>query len=322
MAEPIRTIVLGVAALTGDDPRGSAAHEDPALASAANLARSMGATLHVVHAFELPVPAAAGVALPQPLDEVRGAYAEALSRQVAAQAAHWAGLEPRCHVVEAPPVTAVCDIADRVGAGLVVVGATRRGRVWRGVVGSTADGVVRSSPVPVLVLHEPLKLPIRRVLLTTDLSEPSVGLLTRALETIGAIGAPAARLELLLVVASDPLLPPPFADEVLARGAGEAVRRIAARLGRPIETRVRVGETPLEIVREASEWRADLLVLGTHGRSGFRPFWLGGTAASALRAASCNVLMIPGVAAGDAAAVGTSFAATETASGERALQLH
>lgn len=322
MAEPIRTIVLGVAALTGDDPRGGAAHEDPALASAANLARSLGAALHLVHAFEMPAPATAGIALPQPVDEVRDAYAAALSLQVAAQASQWAGLALRCHVVEKPAATAICDTADGVGAGLVVVGATRRGRAWRGIVGSTADGVVRASAVPVLVLHEPLKLPIRRVLLTTDLSEASVGLLARALETLGAIAAPAGRLELLLVVASDPLLPPPFAEEALARGAGEAVRLIAARLGRPMETRVRVGDTPLEIVREAGEWKADLLVLGTHGRSGFRPLWLGGTAASTLRAASCNVLMIPGLTTKEPAAAGTPFATTGTAAAEHTLQLH
>jgi nucleotide-binding universal stress UspA family protein len=54
-----------------------------------------------------------------------------------------------------------------------------------------------------------------------------------------------------------------------------------------------MGNTALEIAREADEWKADLLVLGTHGRSGFRQLWLGGTAISALRAAACNVLMVP-----------------------------
>jgi nucleotide-binding universal stress UspA family protein len=300
MSEPIRSIVLGIAALRGDDPSTGPSRTDPALASAAALARSVGATLHVVHAYELPAPTLAGLALPLPAD-ARRRYAAAITERVRAQAAEWPGLDVRCHVVEGTPAEVVCDTAARLHAGLVVVGATRRGRAWRGLVGSTAEGVVRAATVPVLVLHQPLALPIRRVLLTTDLSDESEALLERGVATVGALTDLRPELRLLLVVASDPLVPPPWEEALAMRGAEPAVRRLGARIAPAVEAAVRGGEVSLEIAREADEWKADVLVLGTHGRSGFRRLWLGGTAASALRAAQCNVLVVPAVQQDDPA---------------------
>jgi len=292
MSEPIRSIVLGIAALRGDDPSTGPSRTDPALASAAALARSAGATLHVVHAYELPAPTLAGLTLPLPAD-ARRRYAAAITERVRAQVAEWPGLDVRCHVVEGTPAEVVCDTAARLHADLIVVGATRRGRVWRGLIGSTAEGVVRAATVPVLVLHQPLALPIRRVLLTTDLSDENEALLERGVATVGALTDLRPELRLLLVVASDPLVPPPCEEELAIHGAAPAVRRLGCRIGAAVEASVRSGEVSLEIAREVDEWKADILVLGTHGRSGFRRLWLGGTAASALRAAQCNVLMVP-----------------------------
>ena len=302
MPEPIRSIVLGVAALRGNDPFTGPSRPDPALASAAMLARSAGATLHVVHAYELPVPVLAGLALPLTAD-ARRRYAAGITERVRAQAAEWPDVDVRCHVMEGSPADAICSTAARLRAGLIVVGATRRGRMWRGLTGSTAEGVVREATVPVLVLHQPLALPIRRVLLTTDLSGESEALLERGVATVGALSQPRPELRLLLVVASDPLVPPPCEEALAQRAAEHAVRRLGGRFGAGVEASVRGGEVPLEIAREADEWRADVLVLGTHGRSGFRRLWLGGTAASALRAVPCNVLMVPAAALPEDAAL-------------------
>lgn len=56
----------------------------------------------------------------------------------------------------------------------------------------------------------------------------------------------------------------------------------------------------------ANEWRADLIVMGTHGRRGFRRMVLGSVAERVLRSAICPILMIPArageISAGPAAA--------------------
>jgi nucleotide-binding universal stress UspA family protein len=46
-------------------------------------------------------------------------------------------------------------------------------------------------------------------------------------------------------------------------------------------------------VAAAHEWRAALIVLGTHGRSGVTRLLLGSTAEAVLRHAPCPVVVVP-----------------------------
>ena len=63
--------------------------------------------------------------------------------------------------------------------------------------------------------------------------------------------------------------------------------------GITIEAVVREGTTAAEILDQASDMNADLLVMGTHGRSGFERLLLGSVAEKVLRKASCPVLTVP-----------------------------
>ena len=56
---------------------------------------------------------------------------------------------------------------------------------------------------------------------------------------------------------------------------------------------VREGSPAVEILHYAAEHETDLLVLGTHGRSGFERFMLGSVTEKVLRKASCPVLTVP-----------------------------
>lgn len=49
------------------------------------------------------------------------------------------------------PGPAICDLADRLPASVVVIGTSGLGRLRRAVMGSTSDHVVRHAPCPVLV---------------------------------------------------------------------------------------------------------------------------------------------------------------------------
>jgi nucleotide-binding universal stress UspA family protein len=62
---------------------------------------------------------------------------------------------------------------------------------------------------------------------------------------------------------------------------------------RSLELRTAEGAAAAEIVRHAREWDADLLVMGTHGRSGFDRFALGSVTEKVLRKAVCPVLTLP-----------------------------
>lgn len=59
--------------------------------------------------------------------------------------------------------------------------------------------------------------------------------------------------------------------------------------GIPAEERTRHGEAGPEIVAEARDWSADLIIVGTRGRSGLKRLLLGSTAAYVSQHADCNV---------------------------------
>ena len=74
-------------------------------------------------------------------------------------------------------------------------------------------------------------------------------------------------------------------------------KAVAAKAGVPAQTllRERIGGPAADpIVREARKQRADLIVLGTHGRRGVRRLVLGSDAEQVVRTASVPVLLVRG----------------------------
>lgn len=55
----------------------------------------------------------------------------------------------------------------------------------------------------------------------------------------------------------------------------------------------RIGTPKQEILAVANEWSADLIIMGTHGRTGFDHFISGSVSESVIRKASCPVLVVP-----------------------------
>jgi nucleotide-binding universal stress UspA family protein len=77
--------------------------------------------------------------------------------------------------------------------------------------------------------------------------------------------------------------------------AQQTVNRVAASLkaaGFKASSRVVEAETRTGILDVASEWRADLIVLGSHGRKGLQRFMLGSVAESVVRGAYCSVFIV------------------------------
>ena len=86
---------------------------------------------------------------------------------------------------------------------------------------------------------------------------------------------------------------PELAD--MKQPAQELVERIAEQLrgaGFKAETAVEVGDVRERILDSASEWRADLIVLGSHGTRGLQRFLLGSVAEFVARHAKCSVQII------------------------------
>src|SRR5690606_37415342 len=99
----------------------------------------------------------AGVFDPHAIRQIEDSSRSLLEEQVRRVSASERTL---CHVVSVPADGAVLDVAQEVGAELIVVGATRRGTLARTILGTTAQRVVRAAPVPVLVNRRPGRGPL------------------------------------------------------------------------------------------------------------------------------------------------------------------
>ena len=98
----------------------------------------------------------------------------------------------------------------------------------------------------------------------------------------------------MLPVAGEGLYPPlVFRPEDLEQFRTELDSFARASGIEGLDTEVVQGSVPGEIARLARELPADLLVMGSHGRSGFERLMLGSVAEKLLRTAPCPVLTVP-----------------------------
>jgi nucleotide-binding universal stress UspA family protein len=143
----------------------------------------------------------------------------------------------------------------------------------------------------------------RRILHPTDFSKASAAAFAKAVEM-----AKAGRGELLLVHVMNPVIPvpgdgyisPKVYDEIAASTKAWGQKQLAKRLAKAKAAGVRARGFLLEgvpheqIVRIAKSRRADLVVMGTHGRSGLAKLFLGSVAGRVVAAAPCPVLTVRG----------------------------
>lgn len=99
---------------------------------------------------------------------------------------------------------------------------------------------------------------------------------------------------------ADPLLneTPAMIPELMhiqEEASKDLFKRIRKTLGEKIDisTYIRIGRPQDEILAVAEECKADLIILGTHGRKGFDHFIQGSVSESVARKAKCPVLIIP-----------------------------
>ena len=152
------------------------------------------------------------------------------------------------------------------------------------------------------------KIEMRQILCPTDFSAPSARAFEHALALGAWYQAPVTVLHVLPEpVVAAPALPYAFSPALLDGSLRAAVQADlsslvgpATRAGLHAVGELRDGSPATETVRMAQELHADLIVMGTHGRTGFQRFVLGSVAETVLRRAPCPVLTVPPRASDDA----------------------
>jgi nucleotide-binding universal stress UspA family protein len=127
-----------------------------ALDYAVELAKKLGAKIHVLTAFQLPIvgfPDGVYVASPDIAEKLTTAAQTALDEAISKRKN--SGVEITGMLEQADPRDAIVRAAEDLQADLIVMATHGRKGIARALIGSTTEAVVRTAKVPVLTVHMP-----------------------------------------------------------------------------------------------------------------------------------------------------------------------
>ena len=271
---------------------------DCAVQSAATLARETGAHLDLVHVVHRPHLYERVLQRHPTGDQELVARATEHLRQTTSGPT-FAGVAISHHVRVGAPFSELIAACQELGDGLLVIGARKRSSLSELLVGSTAEKVLRKAPVPVLLARRALPEKPTCILAPTDFSDASRAALEEAIALARRWGA---RLVLLHVI--EPIVQAYAWATDLAGGEIYVIEpaelqpewdALIATLdlnGVQWEQQTIKGEVSSTVAAAAQSFTADLIVMGTHGRTGLTHALLGSVAEGVARAAETSVLTV------------------------------
>ncbi|MBL9038650.1 MAG: universal stress protein [Archangium sp.] len=200
-------------------------------------------------------------------------------------------------VVEGDPTQHILKRSRTVEADLIVMGRHGR-RVFADVfVGSTAQKVMRHGEVPVLLVQTAPKAPYARPLLSLDTEKTTTTVVKRALTLLGPRVKRADVVHVARVPFEDFVVVSDHARDAFRAGFVKTSTARLAKLLKPLSAvrfnlNVLSGDARTLILSEATERRADVLVVGTHARTGLKRVLVGSVAEWLLQRAPCDVLVV------------------------------
>ena len=288
-SESFKTVVIG----TSLTPQ-----SDGVVRTGAAVARACGASPWLIHAF-VPPPYPSDPSVGQWIDMQSAGLHDELAEQARRTGlADLPGFRPeQLRTKIGSPARQIVELAQQEKADLIVLGAEEAGVLHRIFLGSTADGVIRKTSCPVLIVRSEQAFPPARVEIPVDLSPLSAKAYRKGLAFLGQMGVPLTGTEVLFVLNPFELGGSiHFTVDQVEHFAGEELRRFMAanspnRL--PHQARIRTGYAREEIVRLLKEKKVDLAILGTHGRTGLERLAVGSVASGVMHQAACNLLLLP-----------------------------
>lgn len=266
-----------------------------AVRQAGLLAQPAKAQLHIVHVVDDDQP--------EELVRIEKREAERLLSEQVDSMPELRGTQPRPIVVTGDPFDGILRTAAEIMADLVVMGSHRKQFLLDIFVGTTIERVVRKGPFPVLMVNFEAQRRYENIIAPADMSEASADALQVALR-LGLISDRGATLlHAFLPVGKGKMfvagIEQASIEEYVATERQNATDELAKFLvendfGRQ-RWSLRVEEGgPLEVISQAVEqMRPDLLVMGTHGRSGLVKALIGSVTEEALRSLNVDILAVP-----------------------------
>lgn len=276
-----------------------AAETDRALERALNLATTLPARLHILHvcpAYSFCDNKKSASLVRQEAEETLRSYLSVYKDLKTP--------EPTIHVVESGEVfLEIIQCAEKVRAGLIVMGMHSKAKLRDMFIGTTVERVIRKGIKPVLMVKDKSLGGYQKILVGTDFSAGSKKALHVALEL-----APKGSFH--LIHSYD--IPDTYIGAKITQYAGDVVQKaeqdkLVTFVSKNKKVLKKFGVAPEKIhpmivqgsafaclMHEADSVKAGLLAIGTHSRATLIPFKLGGTAHDILSNPPCDVLVASG----------------------------
>lgn len=266
-----------------------------ALRQAGLLAQPHGAQLHIVHVVDDDQP--------EELTRMEKREAERILSEQMASMPELQGAPCRSMVTTGDPFDGILQAAAEVSADLIVMGTHRKQLLLDVFVGTTIERVIRKGARPVLMVNNEAQRRYDNVVVPFDMSDASANALRTAL-AMGLIGEGGATLlhafmpvgkGKMQMAGSNQAAIDSYAASERQRATDELVRFLVANNFGDGRWSVRVEEGgPIDVIsRAVSEMRADILVMGTHGRSALFRALIGSVTEEALRSLNVDILAVP-----------------------------
>jgi nucleotide-binding universal stress UspA family protein len=282
-------------------PTDFSADAEAAIGTATALAKSFGASIHLVHVVQPPLQPVGPEMAVTPVTFWRELHDAAVKRIGGSkQRVEAAGVRCEIEVLEDVPGFAIAAAAERAHADLIVMGSRGLSGLKHVLLGSVAERTVRYAACPVLTVKGDRKdLQMRTILVPMDFSPAS----HRALELAKSLSKTAGPSHLVLVHA---YYIPVEIEQYLVEKGETTFDRISESVTKELEkilTELQDAKisseyiarrgAPERIVLEiAREKHADLIAMGTHGRRGLSHLFLGSVAERVVRSSEIPVLTV------------------------------
>lgn len=271
---------------------------DPATAAldhALDIAADLGATVHVLNVANTNKPS---------LTRIGGDIIDVLEQEGEEIMSH-AREQAEEHnvsivddIIQGDPRAVIVEYAISHDINLVVMGAHGRRELEEYVLGSVTDHVVNRSETPVLTIRSADEVtqsyPYAAILVPTDGSDQAIAAVELGAKIANRHGATLHLVSVVNELPAGPDIHSPLVNEQLTENARSIVNE-AATLAEDanvtdIITAVKDGSVPNEIQSYAASNGIELIVMGTHGRTGLNQHLLGSITERVLRTAPAPVL--------------------------------
>jgi nucleotide-binding universal stress UspA family protein len=264
------------------------------------------------------------VDVPQAVGRVDLHYLQQVDREESQKYLHDAarrfgetGAKVHVHVTDGYTPDVILNTAHKEGSTLIAMSTHGRSGLLRWTLGSVAERVARASQIPLLLVRSfrrsakgdlepqmPEELPFKRILVAMDGSATAMSVVTPAQKFAQLYNS-----EMLVAHVRPPFIPPgpmlpgmeaalPLLQTPPLTAAEDTTTEKAAERFEHAGLKTRrltvEGEPASEILALSDSEHADLIAMGTHGRTGFTRWALGSVAERILRHAEVPLLLVRG----------------------------